>query len=181
MQQVRSWPNAHIHMHDHASIRDSTNSRIMHPAYRRMTTSLLAGRRTLLTAGAVLLAAPRQAAHAADIPPPPKVGSCADCIGDHRGPLRFPCTPPFHAAAAVMAARLRCALVTWDNLPNDAGEVETTLNVCSESSTSCVSTQNDDEAHFLPPWSYDGSREAAVQQLVSVATGAAFLPVWQPS
>lgn len=51
------------------------------------------------------------------------------------------------------------------------GEVETTLNVCNEDAISCVSTSNDDEAHFLPPWSYDGPRDAAINHLVSIATG----------
>lgn len=85
-------------------------------------------------AGASVLLAVTQAAHAAEILPCPKVGSCADCIG----------------------------------------EVETTLNVCPESAASCVSTQNDDEAHFLPPWSYDGTRDAAVDRLIRVATGGSY-------
>lgn len=51
-------------------------------------------------------------------------------------------------------------------------QVETTLNVCNEDAISCVSTSNDDEAHFLPPWSFDGTREAAIDHLVSIATGA---------
>ena len=43
--------------------------------------------------------------------------------------------------------------------------------MCPEESASCVSTQNDDEAHFLPPWSYDSGRAAAVDQLIGAATG----------
>ncbi len=73
----------------------------------------------------------------------------------------------------VAATPSRHASAETDESSHGAGEVETTLNVCSESSVSCVSTQNDDEAHFLPPWSYDGTREAAVLRLISVATGAA--------
>ena len=52
-------------------------------------------------------------------------------------------------------------------------QVESTLNVCSEGASSCVSTSNDDEAHFLPPWSYDGPRETAIAHLISISTGAA--------
>ena len=55
-------------------------------------------------------------------------------------------------------------------------QVESTLNVCSEGAASCVSTSNDDEAHFLPPWSYDGSRDAAIEHLITVGTGAVPLP-----
>jgi len=39
-----------------------------------------------------------------------------------------------------------------------AGEVNDTLNACNLASTSCVSTLNDDEAHFLAPFMYEGDR-----------------------
>ncbi len=61
-------------------------------------------------------------------------------------------------------------------VPGRAGEQETTLNLCRENSVSCVSTHNDDEAHFLPPWSYDGTRNDAIARLVDVITGAASQP-----
>ena len=51
------------------------------------------------------------------------------------------------------------------------GEVNGGLNACEFQSLSCVSTQNDDEDHFLPPWIYDGSTSKALQRLVDVATG----------
>ena len=53
------------------------------------------------------------------------------------------------------------------------GEVGGTLNVCPLDTLSCSSTQNDDEQHFVAPWMYDCSREEAIEQLVSVATGRA--------
>ena len=68
---------------------------------------------------------------AVDIPPPPVVGSCTDCIGELNG----------------------------------------TLNACTLSSASCVSTQNEDEDHFMAPWQYNSSTEAAVDRLIAVATG----------
>lgn len=52
------------------------------------------------------------------------------------------------------------------------GEVNGDLNACAYATTSCVSTQNDDEAHFIPPWTYEGMKaKDAVQKLISVATG----------
>eukprot|EP00208_Stichococcus_sp_RCC1054_P006789 CAMPEP_0206142630 /NCGR_PEP_ID=MMETSP1473-20131121/17675_1 /ASSEMBLY_ACC=CAM_ASM_001109 /TAXON_ID=1461547 /ORGANISM="Stichococcus sp, Strain RCC1054" /LENGTH=319 /DNA_ID=CAMNT_0053537703 /DNA_START=96 /DNA_END=1055 /DNA_ORIENTATION=+ len=57
------------------------------------------------------------------------------------------------------------------NCPDCVGEVESTLNSCGEASPSCVSTSNDDEAHFLAPWSYDGSREKAIEHLITISTG----------
>lgn len=53
------------------------------------------------------------------------------------------------------------------------GEVSGTLNTCDLDSPSCVSSQNDDEAHFVAPWMYDGSAAQAVEELVAVATGRA--------
>lgn len=32
------------------------------------------------------------------------------------------------------------------------GEINGVLNACPLNSLSCASTQNDDEAHFIPPW-----------------------------
>ena len=56
------------------------------------------------------------------------------------------------------------------------GEVNATLNACPLESESCVSTLNDDEAHFVAPWSYDGPLEDAVAGLVDVATGGRYDP-----
>ena len=55
--------------------------------------------------------------------------------------------------------------------PECIGEVNGGLNACEFQSLSCVSTQNDDEDHFLPPWIYDGSTSKALQRLVDIATG----------
>jgi hypothetical protein len=52
------------------------------------------------------------------------------------------------------------------------GEQFNNLNACALASPSCVSTQNDDEKHFIPPWQYDGPQAAAIDRLVSLATGA---------
>jgi hypothetical protein len=51
------------------------------------------------------------------------------------------------------------------------GEVKGTLNTCDLDAPSCVSSQNDDESHFVAPWMYDGSPSEAADLLVSVATG----------
>eukprot|EP00887_Chlorella_sp_A99_P001120 scaffold14.g1120.t1 len=50
------------------------------------------------------------------------------------------------------------------------GEVNNTLNACPLAADSCISTFNDD-AHFAAPWQYDGERDAAIAQLVSIASG----------
>ncbi len=55
------------------------------------------------------------------------------------------------------------------------GEVEGSLNACQLDYSSCVSTSNDDEEHFVPPWQYDNKTDDAVRRLIDVATGA-FLP-----
>lgn len=54
-------------------------------------------------------------------------------------------------------------------------QVNSGLNICELSSTSCVSTQNDEEDHFLPPWIYEGGLRDAVQRLKDVATGRSLL------
>ena len=56
------------------------------------------------------------------------------------------------------------------------GEINNTLNACSLESQSCVSTLNDDEVHFAAPWEHDLTTEAAVAQLIEVATGGAYEP-----
>jgi len=56
------------------------------------------------------------------------------------------------------------------------GEVNNTLNACTPTSQSCVSTLNDDEAHFEAPWQYDISTADAVESLVHIATGGDYKP-----
>ena len=51
------------------------------------------------------------------------------------------------------------------------GELNGTLNACTLNSASCVSSQNEDEDHFMAPWQYSSSTNAAVDSLVAVATG----------
>uniref|UniRef100_A0A061RVU9 Uncharacterized protein n=1 Tax=Tetraselmis sp. GSL018 TaxID=582737 RepID=A0A061RVU9_9CHLO len=57
------------------------------------------------------------------------------------------------------------------------GEVKGTLNTCSLSAPSCVSSQNDDEAHFVAPWMYDLPQDKALEQLIVVATGGPYDPM----
>ncbi len=40
------------------------------------------------------------------------------------------------------------------------GEINGVLNACPLNSLSCASTQNDDEAHFIPPWQVRSSLSA---------------------
>lgn len=58
--------------------------------------------------------------------------------------------------------------------PDCLGEVNETLNACSMNKASCVSTLNDDEAHFMAPWEFEMDREEAVERLVSVSTGGTY-------
>jgi uncharacterized protein (DUF1499 family) len=56
-----------------------------------------------------------------------------------------------------------------------AGEVgNETLNTCSLSKPSCVSTLNDDELHFIAPWEYDSTTEEAVARLIEVCEGGEY-------
>ena len=50
------------------------------------------------------------------------------------------------------------------------------LNSCPEETEACVSSQNDDEAHFATPWAYPGDRPTAMRRLVAVATGGVASP-----
>ena len=45
------------------------------------------------------------------------------------------------------------------------------LSSCPEVSESCVSTTNDDQAHFLNPWGFSMSKANAMRELVMVALG----------
>ena len=51
------------------------------------------------------------------------------------------------------------------------GEYNGYLNSCERSSSSCVSSQNDDAERFVAPWAYEGDRATAMRRLVDVATG----------
>ena len=53
-------------------------------------------------------------------------------------------------------------------------QVNETLNACPLDAASCVSTLNDDEAHFSAPWEFDGSRDDAVAALIAVVTGGQY-------
>lgn len=61
------------------------------------------------------------------------------------------------------------------------GSVNDTLQTCPlEGNPSCVSTLNDDEAHFIAPWEWTSEeRSAAVLRLISVATGGEYEPGFQ--
>ena len=55
--------------------------------------------------------------------------------------------------------------------PDAVGELNGFLNSCPSDVASCVSSQNDDKAHFTAPWAYEGDRAIAMRRLVAVATG----------
>jgi len=49
-----------------------------------------------------------------------------------------------------------------------------TLNTCSMNKVSCISTLNDDEAHFAAPWEFESTTDDAVAQLCRVVEGGDF-------
>ena len=51
-----------------------------------------------------------------------------------------------------------------------------TLNACSMNKISCVSTMNDDESHFMAPWEFDVDSSSAIDRLLDISTGGAYLP-----
>lgn len=65
---------------------------------------------------------------------------------------------PHLAAAAQEQAEPACA--------SCVGYVEGTLGSCSAVAVPCSSSYDDRPQHFVAPWTYDGSREAAIEQLV---------------
>jgi len=67
--------------------------------------------------------------------------------------------------------------VILGDCPDCLGEVNGTLNACSMDKESCVSTLNDDEAHFAAPWEFNDTTEDAVQKLIDVATGGDYEPL----
>lgn len=72
------------------------------------------------------------------------------------GLLPFASTP--HPAAADAQDEPACA--------SCVGYVEGTLGSCSAVGAPCSSSYDDRPQHFVAPWTYDGSREAAMDQLV---------------
>ncbi|KAK3283533.1 hypothetical protein CYMTET_8766 [Cymbomonas tetramitiformis] len=60
--------------------------------------------------------------------------------------------------------------------PDCIGVLNGLLNSCPPETISCVSSQNDDESHFIKPWIYPGDRIEAMNQLVEVATGGLYDP-----
>lgn len=60
------------------------------------------------------------------------------------------------------------------SIPHSQAQVNETLNACPLDAPSCISTLSDDEEHFAAPWQFDGTREEAIEQLISIATGARF-------
>ena len=84
-------------------------------------------------------------------------------------------------AAASLALRARAAVASLLPAPpvgdctDCIGALDCALNACPLSSVSCVSAYSDDEAHFAPPWLVpDGPREAAIAELIRVATGGEY-------
>jgi len=60
--------------------------------------------------------------------------------------------------------------------PDCVGVLNGLLNSCPPETVSCVSSQNDDEAHFIKPWIYEESRTDAMEKLMYIATGGEFDP-----
>lgn len=54
------------------------------------------------------------------------------------------------------------------------GSGNETLNTCSMNKPSCVSTMNDDPAHFVAPWEFESSIEDAVAKLCRVVEGGEY-------
>ncbi|KAG7673061.1 hypothetical protein Ndes2526B_g05369 [Nannochloris sp. 'desiccata'] len=65
---------------------------------------------------------------------------------------------------------------TSGDCPDCIGEINNTLNACNLQSQSCISTLNDDEVHFAPPWQFDGPQADAINRLIEIATGGQFEP-----
>jgi hypothetical protein len=75
------------------------------------------------------------------------------------------------ALALVPPARARDAGPPEGDCPECVGVLNDLLNSCPDTSEACVSSQNDDEAHFVAPWAYPGNRSDAMRRLVAVAVG----------
>ena len=94
------------------------------------------------------------------------------------------CTASFvqrRAAAVVLdLADLPMAPPAGD-CPECIGEINNSLNACEYSAASCVSSQNDDEKHFVLPWQYEGNQASAISNLLDIATGTVphMIMLWQ--
>tara|TARA_B110000971_G_scaffold213690_1_gene244824 strand:+ start:2763 stop:3596 length:834 start_codon:yes stop_codon:yes gene_type:complete len=55
--------------------------------------------------------------------------------------------------------------------PECVGVISDLLNSCPAESEACVSSQNDDEAHFCAPWAYGGDRKAAMEFFAATVIG----------
>ena len=88
-------------------------------------------------------------------------------------------TAALAAAAAAIAAPRRALASSPPPPPSEGdcadcvGVVDGLLNSCPGETEACVSSQNDDEAHFVAPWAYPGDRVAAMRRLVDVVAGVA--------
>jgi hypothetical protein len=118
---------------------------------------------------------------AAAASPRPRV-TCAASTRQEQPSRPAPVPTPRRAllAAVLLAAARPAAAASLPPPIGDCtdclGEVNSTLNACPLSKTSCVSTLNDDEAHFAAPWEFNVQTAAAVDRLLEVATGGAFEP-----
>ncbi|GBF91624.1 hypothetical protein Rsub_04364 [Raphidocelis subcapitata] len=148
-------------------------------------------RRSLAPAGGVARwrrTAPATAPRAAAAPPPEPLSAAAaePLPPPAAAPLRRRSALALLAAAAAAAASPAAAAdappppppppaSAWAGV--GVGEVGGTLNDCADSALSCASSMSEDAAHFTAPWEWDApDRAAAVEQLISVATGGQYDP-----
>ena len=78
------------------------------------------------------------------------------------------------AAASVDVAdqsALASAEPTVGDCPECVGVINELLNSCPPETEACVSSQDDNEEHFIAPFAYPGDRTTAMRRLVAVATG----------
>ena len=116
----------------------------------------------LLSTPLALGSTPLPSAAAPRLPPEPRIGDCPECIGE---------ACPSACGCCVLVCTCPPASCRNAAHPFGAAQVNSGLNICELSSRSCVSSQNDEEDHFLPPWIFEGSLGEAVQRLKAVATG----------
>ena len=66
---------------------------------------------------------------------------------------------------------LASAEPTVGDCPECVGVINELLNSCPPETEACVSSQDDNEEHFIAPFAYPGDRTTAMRRLVAVATG----------
>ena len=66
---------------------------------------------------------------------------------------------------------LASAEPTVGDCPECVGVINELLNSCPPETEACVSSQDDNEEHFIAPFAYPGDRTSAMRRLVAVATG----------